>query len=62
MTPCAAAVSSGTDPWNDAARRIIMVRVPAAEVVTYTKDLYTRGSTYSIELKADRPADVTKSW
>lgn len=54
----------GTDS-NDAGETVIMVRVPYAEVVTYTKDLraITRGSgSYSIELEGyePAPADVTK--
>lgn len=54
----------GTDS-NDAGETVIMVRVPYAEVVTYTKDLraLTRGSgSYSIELEGyeQAPADVTK--
>ena len=49
----------------DAGETVIMVRVPYAEVVTYTKDLraITRGSgSYSIELEGyePAPADVTK--
>ena len=54
----------GTDS-NDAGETVIMVRVPYAEVVSYTKDLraLTRGSgSYTIELEGyePAPADVTK--
>ncbi len=54
----------GTDS-TDAGETVIMVRVPYAEVVTYTKDLraITRGSgSYSISLEGydPAPADVTK--
>ena len=54
----------GTDS-NDAGETVIMVRVPYAEVVGYTKDLrsITRGSgSYSIEIEGydPAPADVTK--
>ena len=54
----------GTDS-NDAGETVIIVRVPYAEVVTYTKDLrsITRGSgSYSIMLEGyeEAPHDVTK--
>ncbi len=54
----------GTDS-TDEGETVIMVRVPYAEVVTYTKDLraLTRGSgSYSISLEGydPAPADVTK--
>ena len=54
----------GTDS-NDAGETIILVRVPYAEVVTYTKDLraITRGSgSYTIELDGyeEAPHDVQK--
>ena len=54
----------GTDS-NDAGETVIIVRVPYAEVVTYTKDLrsITRGSgSYSITLEGyeEAPHDVTK--
>ena len=54
----------GTDS-NNAGETIIKMRVPYAEVVTYTKDLrsLTRGSgTYTIEVEGydPAPADVTK--
>ncbi|MGI6104750.1 MAG: elongation factor G [Raoultibacter sp.] len=54
----------GTDS-NDAGDTVIKVRVPYAEVVTYTKDLrsISRGSgTYMIEIEGyeEAPADVTK--
>ena len=54
----------GTDS-NDAGETVIMMRVPYAEVVTYTKDLrsLTRGSgSYTLELEGydPAPADVTK--
>ena len=54
----------GTDS-NDQGETVIMVRVPYAEVVTYTKDLraLTRGSgSYSFEFAGyeDAPMDVTK--
>lgn len=54
----------GTDS-NDEGDTIIMVRVPYAEVVTYTKDLrsISRGTgSYDIELEGyeQAPADVTK--
>ena len=54
----------GTDS-TDTGETVIMVRVPYAEVVTYTKDLraLTRGSgSYSISLEGydPAPADVTK--
>lgn len=54
----------GTDSNNEG-ETVIMVRVPYAEVVTYTKDLrsITRGSgSYTIELEGyePAPADVTK--
>ena len=54
----------GTDS-NDAGETVIMVRVPYAEVVSYTKDLrsISRGSgSYSIELDGyeQAPADVQK--
>ena len=56
--------SVGTDS-NDAGETVIIVRVPYAEVVTYTKDLrsITRGSgSYSITLEGyeEAPHDVTK--
>lgn len=54
----------GTDS-NDAGDTVIMVRVPYAEVVTYTKDLrsISRGSgSYSLEIEGyeEAPHDVTK--
>lgn len=54
----------GTDSSDDG-DTIILVRVPYAEVVTYTKDLrsISRGTgQYSIELEGyeEAPADVTK--
>ena len=54
----------GTDS-NDAGETVIMVRVPYAEVVSYTKDLrsISRGSgSYTIELDGyeQAPADVQK--
>ncbi len=54
----------GTDS-NDAGDTIIMVRIPYAEVVTYTKDLrsITRGNgSYTLKLEGyePAPADVTK--
>ena len=54
----------GTDS-NDAGETVIMMRVPYAEVISYTKDLrsITRGSgSYTIELAGydPAPADVTK--
>ena len=54
----------GTDS-NDAGETIIRVRVPYAEVVSYTKDLrsLTRGSgSYAIEVDGyeEAPHDVTK--
>ena len=54
----------GTDS-NDAGETVILVRVPYAEVVAYTKDLrsITRGSgTYTVELEGyeEAPRDVTK--
>ena len=54
----------GTDS-NDAGETVIMVRVPYAEVVGYTKDLrsLTRGSgSYSIVVEGyeEAPHDVTK--
>ena len=54
----------GTDS-NDEGETVIIVRVPYAEVVKYTKDLrsITRGSgSYSIQINgyAQAPADVTK--
>ena len=54
----------GTDS-NDAGDTVIKVRVPYAEVVTYTKDLrsISRGSgTYTIEIDGyeEAPADTTK--
>lgn len=54
----------GTDS-NDAGETVILVRVPYAEVVSYTKDLrsITRGSgSYSIEIEGyeQAPGDVTK--
>ena len=54
----------GTDS-NDQGETIIMVRVPYAEVINYTKDLraLTRGSgSYSLTLEGYEPAphDVTK--
>ncbi len=54
----------GTDA-GDAGETIIMVRVPYAEVIDYTKDLrsLTRGSgSYSLVLEGyeEAPADVTK--
>ena len=54
----------GTDS-NDAGETVIMVRVPYAEVVSYTKDLrsITRGSgsyTITVEGYEEAPADVTK--
>ncbi|MEF9841820.1 MAG: elongation factor G [Raoultibacter sp.] len=54
----------GTDS-NDAGETVIKVRVPYAEVVTYSKDLrsISRGSgSYSIELEGyeEAPYDVTK--
>lgn len=54
----------GTDS-NDAGETIIMVRVPYAEVVSYTKDLrsITRGSgSYSVDMEGyeEAPRDVTK--
>ena len=54
----------GTDS-NDEGETVIIVRVPYAEVVKYTKDLrsITRGSgSYSIQLNGyeQAPADVTK--
>jgi len=54
----------GTDS-NDQGATVIMVRVPYAEVVTYTKDLraLTRGSgSYTFEFAGyeDAPMDVTK--
>lgn len=54
----------GTDS-NDAGETVILVRVPYAEVISYTKDLrsITRGSgTYTIEIEGyeEAPADVTK--
>jgi elongation factor G len=54
----------GTDS-NDAGDTVIKVRVPYAEVVTYTKDLrsISRGSgSYAIEVDGyeEAPGDVTK--
>ena len=54
----------GTDS-NDAGETIIRIRVPYAEVITYTKDLrsLTRGSgSYTIEVEGyeEAPHDVTK--
>ena len=54
----------GTDS-TDAGETVIMVRVPYAEVISYTKDLraLTRGSgSYSVEIEGydPAPADVTK--
>ena len=54
----------GTDS-NDEGETVIIVRVPYAEIVKYTKDLrsITRGSgSYSIQLNGyeQAPADVTK--
>ncbi len=54
----------GTDS-NDAGETVIIVRVPYAEVVSYTKDLrsITRGSgSYAIEIEGyeEAPHDVTK--
>jgi elongation factor G len=54
----------GTDS-NDQGDTVILVRVPYAEVVTYTKDLraLTRGSgSYDLEFAGyeDAPGDVTK--
>ncbi|MCL1799364.1 MAG: elongation factor G [Eggerthellaceae bacterium] len=54
----------GTDS-NDAGNTVIKVRVPYAEVVTYTKDLrsISRGSgSYAIEVEGyeEAPGDVTK--
>ena len=54
----------GTDS-NDEGETVIIVRVPYAEVVKYTKDLrsITRGSgSYSIQINGyeQAPADVTK--
>ena len=54
----------GTDS-NDQGETIIMVRVPYAEVINYTKDLraLTRGSgSYTLKLEGYEPApfDVTK--
>ena len=53
----------GTDS-NDAGETVIMVRVPYAEVITYTKDLrsLTRGSgSYTLEIDGyqEAPRDVT---
>ena len=53
----------GTDS-NDAGETVIMVRVPYAEVITYTKDLrsLTRGSgsyTIAIDGYQEAPRDVT---
>ena len=53
----------GTDS-NDAGETVIMVRVPYAEVITYTKDLrsLTRGSgSYALEIDGyqEAPRDVT---
>ncbi len=54
----------GTDS-NDAGETVVIVRVPYAEVVSYTKDLrsITRGSgSYTIEMEGyeEAPHDVTK--
>jgi len=54
----------GTDA-GPAGQTVIMVRVPYAEVITYTKDLrsLTRGSgSYTLELEGyeEAPHDVTK--
>ena len=54
----------GTDS-TDVGETVIMVRVPYAEVISYTKDLraLTRGSgSYSVEIEGydPAPADVTK--